>query len=54
MLDTFVEALPTEKRGQVFKTEKQKLKKILKTIYKDPHIAGIGSHLQIVATKNNN
>jgi SAM-dependent methyltransferase len=56
MLDIFVEALPTEKRREIFenKTEKQKLEKMLKTIYTDPHIAGIGSHLQIVAIKKQN
>jgi SAM-dependent methyltransferase len=53
MLDIFVEALPAEKRREIFenKAEKEKLKKMLKTIYKDPHIAGIGSHLQVVAVK---
>ena len=53
MLDIFVKALPAEKRRKIFesKTEKEKLKKMLNRIYKDPHIAGIGSHLQIVAVK---
>jgi SAM-dependent methyltransferase len=53
MLDVFVAALPTEKRREIFeiKAEKEKLKKMLNRIYKDPYIAGIGSHLQVVAVK---
>lgn len=53
MLDSFVAALPTEKRQEIFenKTEKKKLEKILQKIYEEPYIAGIGSHLQIVAVK---
>jgi ubiquinone/menaquinone biosynthesis C-methylase UbiE len=53
MLDVFVMALPAEKRREIFenKAEKEKLKKMLNRIYKDPHIAGIGSHLQVVAIK---
>lgn len=53
MLDIFVEALSSERRREIFenKAEKEKLKKILNRIYKDPHIAGIGSHLQVVAVK---
>jgi ubiquinone/menaquinone biosynthesis C-methylase UbiE len=56
MLDIFVEALPTAKRREIFenKAEKEKLKKMLNRIYKDPHIAGIGSHLQVVAVKKEN
>jgi hypothetical protein len=56
MLDIFVEALPAEKRRQIFenKAEKEKLKKMLNRIYTDPHIAGIGSHLQVVAVKKEN
>jgi ubiquinone/menaquinone biosynthesis C-methylase UbiE len=53
MLDIFVEALSSERRREIFenKAEKEKLKKILNRIYKDPHISGIGSHLQVVAVK---
>jgi SAM-dependent methyltransferase len=53
MLDIFVEALPTAKRREIFasKAEKEKLKKMLNRIYKDPYVAGIGSHLQVVAVK---
>jgi ubiquinone/menaquinone biosynthesis C-methylase UbiE len=53
MNDIFVEALPVERRREIFENdaEKEKLKRVLNRIYKDPHIAGIGSHLQIVATK---
>lgn len=53
MLDVFVAALPTEKRREIFevKAEKEKLKKMLNSIYEDPYIAGIGSHLQVVAVK---
>jgi ubiquinone/menaquinone biosynthesis C-methylase UbiE len=56
MLDIFVEALPSEKRREIFenKAEKEKLKKMLSRIYEDPHIAGIGSHLQVVAVKKEN
>lgn len=56
MFDIFVEALPTEKRREIFenKAEKEKLKKMLSRIYKDIHIAGIGSHLQVVAVKKEN
>jgi ubiquinone/menaquinone biosynthesis C-methylase UbiE len=53
MLDSFVAALPTEKRQEIFEdeAEKKKLRKILHSIYEEPYIAGIGSHLQIVAVK---
>lgn len=56
MLDIFVETLPSEKRREIFenKVEKEKLRKMLSRIYKDPHIAGIGSHLQVVAVKKEN
>jgi len=33
--------------------EKRKLAQILHLIYEDPYIAGIGSHLQVVAKKTN-
>jgi len=53
MLDIFVKSLPEERRRKVFedKAEKEKLKRMLNVIYKDPYIAGIGSHLQVVAIK---
>jgi len=53
MFDSFVAALPVEKRQRIFEdaTEKKKLTKILHEIYDEPYIAGIGSHLQIVAFK---
>jgi len=53
MLDIFVETLLLERRREIFenKAEKEKLKKILKRIYEDPYVAGIGSHLQVVAVK---
>ena len=56
MLDIFVKSLPEERRRKIFedKAEKEKLKKILNLIYEDPYIAGIGSHLQIVAIKEEN
>ncbi len=56
MLDVFVAALPAEKRREIFENnaEKEKLKKMLNRIYKDPHIAGIGSHLHVVAVKKEN
>ena len=56
MLDVFVAALPAEKRREIFenKAKKEKLKKMLNRIYKDPYIAGIGSHLQVVAVKREN
>jgi SAM-dependent methyltransferase len=56
MLDIFVASLPTAKQREIFenKAEKEKLKKMLNRIYKDPHIAGIGSHLQVVAVKEEN
>jgi hypothetical protein len=52
MLDIFVKSLAEERRKMIFedKAEKEKLKKMLSCIYKDQYIAGIGSHLQIVAT----
>jgi SAM-dependent methyltransferase len=56
MLDVFVAALPATRRREIFenKAEKEKLKKMLNRIYKDPYIAGIGSHLQVVAVKKEN
>ncbi len=53
MLDSFVSALPAEKRQRIFEdtTEKEKLAKILRKIYDEPYIAGIGSHLHMVALK---
>jgi ubiquinone/menaquinone biosynthesis C-methylase UbiE len=53
MLDSFVSAIPSEKRQGIFKdeAEKKKLVKILHKIYDEPYVAGIGSHLHIVATK---
>jgi len=53
MLDSFVSALPAEKRQRIFEdtTEKEKLAKILYKIYDEPCIAGIGSHLHVVALK---
>jgi SAM-dependent methyltransferase len=56
MLDIFVETLPSEKQREIFenKAEKEKLKKMLKRIYEDPYVAGIGSHLQVVAVKKEN
>ncbi len=53
MLDSFVSALPAEKRSRIFEdtAEKEKLTKILHKIYDEPYVAGIGSHLHIVAMK---
>jgi ubiquinone/menaquinone biosynthesis C-methylase UbiE len=53
MLDTFVAALPAEKRARTFEdqNEKKKLAKMLHRLYDEPYIAGIGSHLHIVAVK---
>lgn len=53
VLDSFVSALPAEKRQRIFEdtTEKEKLAKILHKIYDEPYIAGVGSHLHIVAVK---
>jgi ubiquinone/menaquinone biosynthesis C-methylase UbiE len=53
MLDPFLEVLPQEKRREIFenKTQKEELDKMLKRIYKDPYVSGIGSHLQVVAVK---
>jgi ubiquinone/menaquinone biosynthesis C-methylase UbiE len=53
VLDVFVKALPTEKRQKIFKSNSamEKLAKILHTIYDDPYVAGIGSHLHVVAKK---
>ena len=55
ILDSFVSVIPTEKRHRIFKDlkEKRKLAQILHLIYEDPYIAGIGSHLQVVAKKTN-
>lgn len=53
MLDSFVAAIPADKRRQIFKDEAEmkKLNKILQRIYEEPYIAGVGSHLHIVAVK---
>jgi ubiquinone/menaquinone biosynthesis C-methylase UbiE len=53
VLDVFVAAIPTEKRQEMFKSTSamEKLAKILHTIYDDPYVAGIGSHLHVVAKK---
>jgi SAM-dependent methyltransferase len=53
MGDIFIKAIPTERRRQIFenKRETEKLSKIVNRIFSDPYIAGIGSHLQIVAIK---
>lgn len=53
VLDVFVTALPTEKRQKIFKSTSamEKLAKILDTIYDDRYVAGIGSHLHVVAKK---
>jgi ubiquinone/menaquinone biosynthesis C-methylase UbiE len=51
--DLFVSVLPAEKRQRIFEspTKKQKLAQILRRIYDEPYVAGIGSHLHIVAVK---
>jgi len=56
MTDVFIEAIPMERRKQIFenKKEKEELSKIVNRIFSDPYIAGIGSHLQIVAIKEEN
>jgi ubiquinone/menaquinone biosynthesis C-methylase UbiE len=53
MGDSFVSAIPREKRRRIFEDpmEKQKLARILRKIYEEPYIAGLGSHLHIVAVK---
>ena len=53
VLDVFVAAIPTEKRQEMFKNtaEQKKLVKMLHRIYDDPYVAGIGSHLHVVAKK---
>jgi len=53
VLDVFVAAIPTEKRQEIFENtaEKKKLAKILHRIYDEPYVAGIGSHLHVVAVK---
>ncbi len=53
MLDSFVSALPAEERQRIFEdtTAKEKLAKMLHKIYGEPYIAGIGSHLHVVAVK---
>jgi len=53
VLDSFVSAIPAERRQRIFedKKEKEKLAGILQKIYDEPYIAGIGSHLHIVAVK---
>jgi ubiquinone/menaquinone biosynthesis C-methylase UbiE len=56
MDDIFIKAIPIERRRQIFenKREKEELSKIVNRIFSDPYIAGIGSHLQIVAIKEEN
>ena len=51
--DSFVSVIPREKRQRIFEdpTEKEKLARILRKIYDEPYIAGLGSHLHIVAKK---
>jgi len=51
--DSFVSAIPKEKRQRIFEdpTEKEKLARILRKIYDEPYIAGLGSHLHLVAKK---
>ncbi len=53
MFDSFVAALPAEKRRRIFEdsAERKKVVRILHKIYDEPYIAGIGSHIQIVALK---
>lgn len=53
ILDAFFAALPTEKRREIFEDteERKKLAEILHRIYDEPYIAGIGSHLHVVALK---
>jgi ubiquinone/menaquinone biosynthesis C-methylase UbiE len=56
MDDIFVKALPIERRKAISKdkAEKERLGEIIRRIYRDPHIAGIGNHLQIVTIKEKN
>ena len=56
MGDIFIKAIPMERRRQIFenKRETEELSKIVNRIFSDPYIAGIGSHLQIIATKEEN
>jgi ubiquinone/menaquinone biosynthesis C-methylase UbiE len=56
MTDIFIEAIPKERRRQIFenKRETEELSKMVNRIFSDPYIAGIGSHLQIVAIKEEN
>jgi SAM-dependent methyltransferase len=56
MTDVFIEAIPIERRRQIFenKKETEELSEIVNGIFSDPYIAGIGSHLQIVAVKEEN
>ncbi len=51
--DIFVAALPKGRRAAIFKdaSERKKLARILREIYKEPYVAGLGSHLHIVALK---
>lgn len=51
--DSFVSAIPREKRQRIFEDpiEKEKLARILRKIYDEPYIAGLGSHLHIVVMK---
>jgi SAM-dependent methyltransferase len=53
VLDSFVAGIPAEKRREIFEDESEtkKLTKILQRIYEEPYIAGIGSHLHVVAIK---
>jgi len=53
MLDAFVAGLPAKRLHGIFEKagERKKLSRLLSKIYDDPYIAGIGSHLQVVAVK---
>jgi ubiquinone/menaquinone biosynthesis C-methylase UbiE len=54
MLDPFVAAIPRDTRQHIFKdaAEKKRMVKMLRRIYDDTHIAGMGSHLHVVAVKS--
>ena len=53
LLDPFASALPPERLQGIFKdpAERDKFIEILHKIYGEPYVAGIGSHLHIVAVK---
>ena len=53
ILDPFASALPPERLQGIFKdpAERDKFTEILHKIYGEPYVAGIGSHLHIVAVK---